>query len=192
DSQAWPAPGGESSEVGEPNRVPRRPRAYDQHLGGPNGPDWERPKRYEAYPTIRPRVAVPQVPRIAVMAVAIGLLAVLLFFFAPGILNLGGGGGGSGGASPSPSAAPSISFEPTEPPAPTPVVYTIKKGDTLSKVAKAHGITLDELLQANPSIKNPNKVSEGQQIVIPAPSTEPGDQGAAPSESASASASAAP
>jgi LysM repeat protein len=60
-------------------------------------------------------------------------------------------------------------------PAPTPVLYTIKKGDTLSKVAKAHGITIEELLAANPAIKNPDRISEGQQITIPAPSEAPPD-----------------
>jgi LysM repeat protein len=42
-------------------------------------------------------------------------------------------------------------------------------------VAKAHGITIEELLAANPAIKNPNKISEGQQITIPAPSDAPPD-----------------
>jgi LysM repeat protein len=85
------------------------------------------------------------------------------------------------------SALPSASVEPTVTPAPTPIVYTIKKGDTLSKIATAHGLTLDELMAANPAIKDPNKISEGQQIVIPLPQQEqPGPIGgsAAPSESA--------
>ena len=45
----------------------------------------------------------------------------------------------------------------------------IKEKDTLSKVAKRFGITLDELLAANPDIKNPDKISIGQQIIIPHP-----------------------
>jgi LysM repeat protein len=48
-------------------------------------------------------------------------------------------------------------------------VYVIKKGDTLSKVASAHGITLEQLLAANKDIKNPNRITEGQEITIPAP-----------------------
>jgi LysM repeat protein len=69
-------------------------------------------------------------------------------------------------------------------PAATPVLYVIKKNETLSKIATAHGITLDELLAANPQIKNPNKITEGQQITIPAPGDASPDQGvgsAAPS-----------
>ena len=58
---------------------------------------------------------------------------------------------------------------PTVPPAPTPQVYVVKAGTTWRKIAKKFGFTLDELLAANPSIKNPNKISLGQEIVIPLP-----------------------
>ena len=159
-------------DAAEPRRPTRRPRAYDQHLGGTDGPDWERPRRSEAYPQIRSRVAMPPVPRIALMAGAVAVLAIALFFL-PALLNLGGGvGGPTGSGSPGPSQA-ARSLQPTVPPAPTPIVYTIKKGDTLSKIATSHGLTLQELLAANPDIKNPNKVTEGQQIVIPTPSEAP-------------------
>jgi LysM domain len=159
----------------EGQRATRRPRAYAQHLGGPDGPDWERPRRYEAYPTIKAKVGLPAVPRIVGLFGAVVVLALALFFL-PGILNLGGGTG-SPGASAGSSLAPraSESFAPTEAPAATPIVYTIKKGDTLLKVAKAHGITIEELLAANPAIKNANKISEGQQITIPSPSDAPPD-----------------
>jgi LysM repeat protein len=154
----------------EPVRRPaRRSRAYAQHLGGPDGPDWEQPRRYEAYPTIKSRVGMPGVPRIAGLAGLIGVLALALFLL-PGILNIGGTAppaGSSPGASS--VAGPSVSLAPTTPPAPTASVYTIKKGETLSKIATAHGITIEELLAANPAIKNPNRISEGQQIVIPVP-----------------------
>ncbi len=72
-------------------------------------------------------------------------------------------------------------------PAPTPIIYTIKKGDFLNKVAAAHGITLEELLAANPDIKDPNKIVEGQRITIPAPSQAPPEEfgSAAPSSEAS-------
>ena len=46
-------------------------------------------------------------------------------------------------------------------------------------MAKRFGITLDELLAANPDIKDADKISIGQQIIIPLPvEAEP-----APSES---------
>ena len=74
---------------------------------------------------------------------------------------------------------------PTAPPAPTPQVYVIKQGDTLSKIAKQFGLTLEELLAANTdTIKNPNKIAHRrQQIIIPiagasaAPSAPPAPSG---------------
>ena len=45
-----------------------------------------------------------------------------------------------------------------------PQTYIIKKGDTLSKIAKANGITLATLLRLNPQITNPNKIYVGQEI----------------------------
>lgn len=162
----------------EPRRPARRPRAYSQHLGGPDGPDWERPRRYEAYPTLRSRVGMPgmpRIPRIVALAALVAVLAVVLFNV-PAFLGLGSTTAPGASASPSAVAAPSVSIAPTEPPAPTPTLYTIKKGETLSKIAAAHGITIEELLAANPDIKNPNRISEGQQITIPVPSEAPPDQ----------------
>lgn len=58
-------------------------------------------------------------------------------------------------------------------PLPTPPVeitfvdYTVKKGDTLSGIAKKYNTTLDAILKANPSIKNPNVIYVGQVIYIP-------------------------
>ena len=163
-------------EVEEEQRPARRPRAYAQHLGGPDGPDWERPRRYEAYPTIKTRVGLPSVPPVLGLIGLVAVLALALFFL-PGILDIGGPAAApSGSLQPSSVAGPSASVTPTEPPAPTPSIYTIKKGETLSKIATAHGITLDELLAANPTIKNPNRISEGQQIVIPLPDEAPPDE----------------
>ena len=172
----------------EPRRIARRSRAYAQHLGGPDGPDWEKPRRYEAYPTIRTRVGMPQIPRLAGMAAIIALLALALFLL-PGLLNLGGGSGsGAPAASTSTRPAGSVaSLAPTQAPAPTPVVYTLKKNDTLLKIATRNGLTLEELLAANPAIKNPNRVAEGQQIIIPAPSGAAGGAGGSTRPSAGGS-----
>jgi LysM repeat protein len=49
----------------------------------------------------------------------------------------------------------------------TGVDYTVKKGDTLSSIAKKYGLTLQQLLEANPQIKNPNLIKVGQVIKIP-------------------------
>jgi hypothetical protein len=50
----------------------------------------------------------------------------------------------------------------------TPMIHTVKSGETLAKIAKIHGITLAGLLDANPSFKaHPNLVSVGQKLNIP-------------------------
>ena len=51
---------------------------------------------------------------------------------------------------------------------PSSQTYVIKAGDTLSKVAKRFGLTLEELLAANKdTITNPDKIAIGDEIVIP-------------------------
>jgi nucleoid-associated protein YgaU len=135
-------------------------------------------RRYEAYPTIRARAGMPSLPRVAVLAGAVGIAALALFML-PALLGIGGGGA----ASPSPSASrPVVSANPTSTtaPAPSAQVYIIKEKDTLSKVAKRFGMTLEVLLAANPEIKNADKISVGQQIIIPSPS----DVAASPAASA--------
>ncbi|HEX3889626.1 MAG TPA: LysM peptidoglycan-binding domain-containing protein [Verrucomicrobiae bacterium] len=50
---------------------------------------------------------------------------------------------------------------------PTESEYVIVKGDTLGKVAKAHGISLKALEAANPNVQ-PTKLKVGDKIMIPA------------------------
>ena len=52
------------------------------------------------------------------------------------------------------------------------MTYKVKAGDNLSKIAKRNGISLAQLLQANPQIKNPDRISVGQLINLPDTSTE--------------------
>jgi LysM repeat protein len=117
---------------------------------------------------------------VAVLAGAVGIAALTLFML-PALLGIGGGSSPS--ASPSGPPAATASASPTAPPAPTQQVYVIKTGDTLSKVARKFGLTLDELLAANPQIKDPNKIGLGQEIVIPLPASDeptPEPSGSAP------------
>ncbi len=189
--------------------VQRRPASYPPRTGGypaptssakrpPNtirptgdaipGPSWEQMRRYEAYPTIKTRARLPGLPglpgpTIAVFAGAVGIAALALFML-PALLGMGGAPGGSGGPSRSPTAT--VDASPTAVPAPTPQVYVIKQGDTLLKVAKKFGITLDALLAANKTtIKNPDRIAIGDQIIIPGP--VPDVPSLAPLPSASAS-----
>ena len=55
----------------------------------------------------------------------------------------------------------------TPAPDPEPTKYKVKKGDTLSKIAKAHKVTLKKLIAANPQIKNPDLIHPGEIINIP-------------------------
>ncbi len=56
------------------------------------------------------------------------------------------------------------------------IVYTVKKGDTLWKIARQYQVDLNTLIAANPEINDPNYISVGQQINIPEVWTEqPGD-----------------
>ena len=47
------------------------------------------------------------------------------------------------------------------------MTYTVRPGDTLSKIATRNGVTLPQLLQANPQIKDPNRISVGDVINVP-------------------------
>jgi LysM domain len=158
-----------SSRAGEPDRRPSRDDG-----NALIGPAWERPRRYEAYPTLRSRMSVP-VPglpglsrvMLALAALAVGIVAL---FFLPGMLNLGGSGGSSGATStPSATASSTPEPSPTATPEPTPIIHVVAQGQTLSKIAKQYGLTLDQLLAANPQIKNPNKIKIGDQLTIPTP-----------------------
>jgi len=133
------------------------------------GPAWEKARRYEAYPTIKTRTGMPDVPRVLVLAGALGLAALALFFL-PALLGLGGKDAGG----PAASAGGSVAIETTSPSptiaaAPTPQVYVVKSGDNMTKIAKSFGLTVEQVMTANPTLKDPNKIAIGDQIIIPTP-----------------------
>lgn len=59
-------------------------------------------------------------------------------------------------------------------------VHTVKRGETLSGIAKDKGVALDDVLRANPQIRNPNVIHAGQQVRIPNQAASPARDGAAP------------
>ena len=72
-------------------------------------------------------------------------------------------------ASPTP-APPSITMPTagtTAHPSPPPQTYVVAKGDTFSKIARRFGVTVEELLAANPSINDPNRLAIGDALSIP-------------------------
>lgn len=102
--------------------------------------------------------------------------------FLIGIILLAGCVPGSGGSptvpadlqpyhtvTPSPTLAEPegllLSFE-TPLPTPTPFTYTVQPGDTLSAIALRFGVSLDDLVAANPDVA-PNAMSVGTALKIP-------------------------
>ena len=59
---------------------------------------------------------------------------------------------------------------PTPTPAPAPQVYVVKKGDTVYKIAKRYGTTMQAIILAN-NLRNPNLIYPGQILLIPTVST---------------------
>jgi LysM repeat protein len=51
--------------------------------------------------------------------------------------------------------------------------YTVKNGDTLSKIARKFGTTVDKLVALN-GIANPNRIAAGTTICVKAQSSQPG------------------
>ncbi len=51
-------------------------------------------------------------------------------------------------------------------PTPTPIIYSVVKGDTFSSIANHFGITVDALQSANPSVKA-NALTVGMKLTIP-------------------------
>lgn len=60
------------------------------------------------------------------------------------------------------------------PPPPQPfctngIIYTIQRGDSLFTIARRYNLTVQQMIQANPQISDPNVVEVGQRICIPIP-----------------------
>lgn len=56
------------------------------------------------------------------------------------------------------------------PPCPNGFYYTIKEGDTLFNLSQQFGVSVEEIMRANPGI-DPNRLQIGQSICIPRPVT---------------------
>ena len=91
----------------------------------------------------------------------------------------------SSGTTPTPQPSVASEAPVTPEPAATPGTYIIVAGDTISKIARKFDITPEDLLAANPQVKNPNKIKVGDQLTIPVP-VEPSLE-AAPSDEVSPS-----
>jgi LysM repeat protein len=76
-------------------------------------------------------------------------------------LTIPAGGTSSGGMTP-PAAAPGGATDTGG------QTYVVKSGDTLTKIAKSHGVTLKALRAANPKIASTSHINVGDKLVIPA------------------------
>lgn len=68
------------------------------------------------------------------------------------------------------SEAPVEQPKPADPPKPVDAKqtsHTVVAGDTLSSIATKYGTTVDDIVKANPAIKNPNLIYAGDVFVIP-------------------------
>ena len=164
-------------------RPPPPPADRDQH----DGPSWEQPRRYEAYPTIKARAGMPGLPRVAVMAGALGIAALALFFL-PAILAVGGGGGRSrqrvAGAQCGPRTVGPVADRPARADAPGLHHQVGRHAVEDREALRRHD---RRLLAANKDkIKDPDKIAIGDEIIIPVPGPdeEPGGLGSDPAERA--------
>jgi nucleoid-associated protein YgaU len=163
------------------NQVSRRPPAPV----GSGRPAWERGRRNEAYPTLKTRVGMPAIPRF-VLALGALVIAAVVIFALPFLFNFGGA---PGATTPPASVGPSDNGQASTGPSasvssvPSPHLYTVVATDTLTKIAKRFGVTIAQILAANPQIKNANNIHAGDKITIP--SAAPSDEitGASPSPS---------
>lgn len=58
------------------------------------------------------------------------------------------------------------------PPCPNGFLYTVRRGDTISRLALRYDLTLQDLLTANPDVMNPNRLRVGEKVCIPLPIPE--------------------
>jgi LysM repeat protein len=95
-------------------------------------------------------------------------VAALFLFLLPGFLsNNSGGGGGGNRQTPTAIAEASVTEPPPTPqPSPTPRAYTVKSGDSLTKIAQRYGVTIENLGCYN-NLANLNALQIGQVLLIP-------------------------
>ncbi len=68
-----------------------------------------------------------------------------------------------------PSPTPVITPTSTTRPEATNRSYRVRSGDTLLTIARRFGLTIGQLMAANPSISDPDRIRVGQVLVIPPP-----------------------
>jgi LysM repeat protein len=159
---------------------------------GPSYPAWEKPPTPFIYPRLRGREA--RRPVSALWPVIFAAIAVVALLFAvvvlPALLRHAGGAGVAspsasasqlvgvpGNGTPSPSIvsggsvpSPSLAGNGSSGPPPSFQQYTVKAGDTVTKIARKYSLKSWELLLANPVLAdNPDNLKIGLTLNIPQP-----------------------
>ena len=119
-----------------------------------------------------PRAALrlPKIPGGTRGAAALLVLAAVVLFSLPTILKGVNGFIAGVTATPSPSASPTIDISPSPTPTPTPesLIYRVKSGDYLGKIAAFHQVSIDAILSANPTIDRQTlTIYAGDELIIP-------------------------
>jgi hypothetical protein len=119
-----------------------------------------------------PRAALrpPKIPGGTRGAAALLVLAAVVLFSIPTILKGVNGFIAGVTATPSPSASPTSDVSPSPTPTPTAesLLYRVKSGDTLGKIAAFHQVSIDAILSANPTIDRQTlTIYAGDELIIP-------------------------
>lgn len=119
-----------------------------------------------------PRAALrlPRIPGGTRGAAALLVLAAVVLFSLPTILKGVNGFIAGVTATPTLSASPTSEVSPSPTPTPTPeaVLYRVKSGDTLGRIAGIYQVSIDVILSANPNIDRTTLIIYvGQELIIP-------------------------
>jgi LysM repeat protein len=107
--------------------------------------------------------------------------AYLLLILAVGLAACGGGGDSPSPSAPDVSPTPSlptapaasqtvqpqVTPDPAASPAPSGTTYVVRRGDTMTGIAKHFKVSLAALRAANPDVTNPRLLQIGHKLVIP-------------------------
>ncbi len=118
----------------------------------------------------RAPLRLPKIPGGTRGAAALLVLAAVSLFALPTILKGVNGFIAGVTATPTPSASPTSDVSPSPTPTPTPeaVIYRVKSGDTLGKIAGIYQVSIDVILSANPAIDRQTlTIYVGQELIIP-------------------------
>jgi LysM repeat protein len=133
---------------------------------------WEKPRRVESFPRLRPAGRRSGTPPLFVSLLALAVIMVALLVYP---ILTSQKKSNSGVTGPSATASELLTEEPTGTPEPSRTLRThiVQKGEYLQSIANRWGVTWQEIAALNGiSISNPT-IYPGQKLAIPWPSAEP-------------------